>query len=100
LVLRVVELPDWESKRIAIRDYLNAQGVDAGSSAQVVLTDGRAVEGLYPRLATDVGPGATDPQLFVLDVPGAPELATIRLDGVDSIDLTFKSRKLTKQFKR
>jgi hypothetical protein len=62
-------LPDWDSKYVALRDFIYANRKGPWTTGVVTLTDGRSAVCRNPQLATPVHPDATEVAVFCTDTP-------------------------------
>jgi len=82
--IELSEFTDWDSKDVALRDFLNQHRKDPPSTGVVTLTNDRTAMCRNPQLWTMVHPEATEIRVFGTDEP----YGWCPLDLVKSLEIT------------
>lgn len=82
--IRLSDHSDWDSKDVALRDFLNAHRKGPWTMGIVTLTDGRTAVCRNPQMPTMVHPEATEIRVFSTDEPPG----WCPLDMIQSLEIT------------
>jgi hypothetical protein len=82
--IELSKFSDWDSKDVAMRDFLNENRRGPWSRGVVTLMDGRMAACRNPQIATMVHPESTEIRVFATDEP----YGWCPLDWVKSLEIT------------
>jgi hypothetical protein len=81
--IELSELTDWDSKDVALRDFLNKHRRGPWTEVVVTLADGRSMACRNPQLVTMVHPEATEIRVFATSDPSG----WCPLDRIESLEI-------------